>query len=80
MISLKTRHQPFLSARQYARAYTVYSGLVVWSGLVTVPKFLPLVPLFTVSAAGLDSVFPFKDYIVYKIDKFFKRLINSLKD
>ena len=52
----------FLSARQYARAYTVYSGLV-WSGL-TVPKFLPLVPLFTVSAAGLDSVFPFKDYIL----------------
>ena len=55
---------PFLSARQYARAYTVYSGLVVWSGLVTVPKFLPLVPLFTVSVAGLDSVFPFKDYIL----------------
>ena len=55
----------FLSARQYARAYTVYSGLaLVWSGLVTVPKFLPLVPLFTVSAAGLDSVFPFKDYIL----------------
>ena len=39
----------FLSARQDARAYTVYSGLVrfglVWSGLVTVPKFLPLVLL-----------------------------------
>ena len=49
----------FLSARQDARAYSVYSGLEV-----TVPKFLPLVPLFTVSAAGLDSVFPFKDYIL----------------
>ena len=49
----------FLSASQN-RAYCNGSSLV----LDTTSKFLPLVPLFTVSTTELDSVLPCKDYIL----------------